>query len=100
MNTTAPIVPLEQARKHLGELIQQAHYKSRPFILTRNKKPMAALIGTDVFESYLEWLEQHNPGLADTLAIMCNPDVQKAIDAGDRDVAEGRTVPIETLLDD
>ena len=92
------VVPVYQARRHLGELIEQAYYQGRPFILTRGKKPMAALIGTEVFSRVLQLVEKHDPGLADTLAIMTNPEIQAILEEGEKDIRVGRTLPFDERL--
>ena len=92
------VVPVYQARRHLGELIEQAFYQGRPFILTRGKKPMAALIGTGVFSRALQLIEKYDPGLADTLAIMTNPEIQTILEEGEKDTSAGRTLPFDESL--
>lgn len=91
------IIPVNEARRNLGELLNQAFYQGKPFILTRGKKPMAALIGAHEFRAFVLYLEKHNPGLADTLAIMSNPEVQKILEEGEEDVREGRLIPLEKI---
>jgi prevent-host-death family protein len=93
-------VPVHQARRHLGELLNQAFYKGRPFILTRGKQPMAVLLGAQEFSQILKLIEKHDPGLADTLAILADPQLQAILEESGRDIAAGRTVPIEELLND
>ena len=93
-------VPVHQARRHLGELLNQAFYRGRPFVLTRGQKPMAVLFGTHEFSEILELIEKHDPGLADTLAILADPELQAILEESGRDIAAGRTVPIEELLSD
>lgn len=93
------VVPVHQARRHLGELIQKAHYGGMPFVLTHHDKPMATLIGTKEFIEMMELIEKHDPGLADTLAILSNPETQSQLEQSRRDSAAGRTVPIDKLVD-
>ena len=92
MNT---IVSVNQARDHLGQLIQEAHYLGKPFVLTRGKKPMAALIGTQEFARILELIELHDPALAETLAIMMNPEVEALLKQGDEAIQKGDMVPFD-----
>src|ERR1700682_4695964 len=77
------IISVHEARNHLSELIQQAHYLGKPFVLTRGKKPMAAIIGTQEFGRILELLETYDPALADTLAIMTNPELEDLLKQGE-----------------
>ena len=34
------VVPPHQARRHLGELVEQAFYKGKPFALAWGKRPL------------------------------------------------------------
>lgn len=97
MSTT---IPVNKARQHLGELIEEAHYLGKPFLLTRGKKPMAALIGSKEFGRILELIEEHDPGLADTLAIMTNPEVQAILDEDEKHIREGNLISVEEESDD
>jgi prevent-host-death family protein len=95
------VIPINEARKHLGELVQEAHYRGKPFILTRNKKPMATIIGTEEFNQMLEVIEKKDYALADTLAIMFNPEVRGVLKQGEKDIADGKVLPFdEKLLED
>lgn len=95
MNT---IISVNQARDHLGELIQQAHYLGKPFVLTRGKKPMAAIIGTQEFGRILELIETYDPALADTLALMTNPEMEEILKQGDEAIRTGEMVPFDEQL--
>jgi PHD/YefM family antitoxin component YafN of YafNO toxin-antitoxin module len=95
MNT---IVSVNQARDHLGELIQQAHYLGKPFVLTRGKKPMAAIIGTQEFGRILELIETYDPGLADTLALTANPELEDLLYEGERAIQKGAMVGFDQTL--
>lgn len=95
MNT---VLSVHQARNHLGELIQQAHYLGKPFVLTRGKKPMAAIIGTQEFGRIMELIETYDPALADSLAIMTNPQIEEVLKAGDAAIQKGEMVPFDEQL--
>jgi len=95
MNT---IVSVNQARDHLGELIQQAHYLGKPFVLTPDKKPMAAIIGTQEFGRILELIETYDSGLADTLALTTNPEVEDLLHTGDTAIQQGEPVAFDQSL--
>lgn len=97
MNIT---ISAHEARKHLGELLNQAYYQGKPFVLTRGNKPMAALIGTQEFRLILAVLEKHDPALADTLAIMSNSEVQELLSAGETDVKTGNLLSVEDVMND
>jgi len=94
------IISVHEARNHLSELIQQAHYLGKPFVLTRGKKPMAAIIGTQEFSRILELIETYDPALADTLAIMTNPDIEDLLKQGEAAIQKGELVPFDQKLID
>ena len=95
MNT---IISVNQARDHLGELIQQAHYLGKPFVLTRGKKPMAAIIGTQMFGRILDLIETYDPALADTLALLTNPEADELLKQGDEAIQKGEMVGFDHTL--
>lgn len=95
MNT---VISVNHARDHLGELTQQAHYLGKPFVLTRGKKPMAALIGTQEFARILELIETYDPALADTLALLTNPEVDELLQQGDEAIQKGELVGFDHSL--
>ena len=94
------VVPTSQARRHLGELLNQAFHCGRPFLIAKGKKPMAVLLGAREFCQIIELVEKHDPGLAETLAILADPKLLEAIEQGAEDVKVGQTVPIDDLLED
>lgn len=91
------IIPVHKARRNLGELLNQAFYQGMPFMLTRGDKPMAAIIGINEFIRILELVEKYDPGLADSLAIMSNPEAQRILNEGDDNVKTGKLTPLEEL---
>jgi PHD/YefM family antitoxin component YafN of YafNO toxin-antitoxin module len=95
MNT---VVSVNQARDRLGELIQQAHYLGKPFVLTRGKKPMAAIIGTQEFSRMLELIETYDPALADTLALMADPELEELLKQGDGAIQKGDMVAFDETV--
>ena len=94
------IISVHEARSNLSELIQQAHYLGKPFVLTRGKKPMAAIIGTQEFGRILELIETYDPALADTLAIMTNPDIEDILKAGEKAIQTGEMIPFDAHMID
>jgi prevent-host-death family protein len=91
-------IQIAEARKQLGELISEAYYTGRPFQLAKGNKPMAVLLGTKEFARMLEIIEAHDPGLADTLAIMSNPEAQEVIEDGEEDVKMDNLIPLDDAL--
>lgn len=94
------IIPAKVARKNLGELLDRAYYQGTPFLVTRGKRAVAAVVGAKEFQSYLKYLEAHDPGLADTLAIMSNPEVQAILEEGEAAVKANDVVSLEEVLSD
>ena len=91
-------IQISEARKQLGELVNEAYYTGKPFQLAKGGKPMAILLGTKEFTQMLKIIEAHDPGLADTLAIMSNPEAQEIIAKGEEDVKMGNLIPLEDAL--
>lgn len=61
---------------------------------------MAALIGTNELARILDLIEKYDPGLADTLAIMSNPEIQALLEEGEKNIQEGKVLPFDkSLLD-
>ena len=91
------IVPAHLARKNLGELLNQAFYQGTPFVVTRGKKAVAAVIGAKEFQAFMSYLEENDPGLADSMAIMSNPEVQAILEEGEAAVKTGDVVSLEEV---
>lgn len=92
------IIPINEARQHLGEIVEEAHFLSKPFMITRGNRPMAALIGINELTIILGLIEKHDPGLADTLAIMSNPEIQDLLEEGEKNIQEGKVLPFDKNL--
>jgi len=93
-------IPVHQAREHLGQLIEEAYYLGKPFVIKRGKKLMAALIGTKEFSQILRLLEKYDPGLADTLAVMSNLEIQAILKEGEEDIKKGNLIAFnKNILD-
>ncbi len=93
-------IQISEARKQLGELVNEAYYTGKPIQLSKGNKPMAMLIGTKEFAEMLKIIEEHDPGLADTLAIMTNPDVQAILEEGAENIKQGNLIPFDQWLDE
>jgi hypothetical protein len=92
------IIQISEARKMLGELVNQAYYEGNPIQLVKGKKHMATVIGNREFAEILKVLEKYDPGLADTLAIMSNPEIEAILEEGEENVKQGKGVPFEEWL--
>jgi hypothetical protein len=93
-------IHISEARKVLGELVNQAYYEGKPIQLVKGQKPMATIIGNREFAEILKVLEVHDPGLADTLAVMSNPDIEALLSKGDENIKNGDVIPVERWLDE
>ena len=93
--TFQSLIPIHHARRNLGELVNEAFYQGKPFMLKRGNKPMAALVGANEWREMIKALEKYNPGLADTLALMADPALEKMLDDGEQDIKAGRTLPFD-----
>ena len=93
-------IQISEARKQLGELVNEAYYTGKAVQLARGDKSMAFLIGTKEFTRMLKIIEAHDPGLADTIAILSNPEVQQILDEGERDIEEGRLISLDEAINE
>jgi hypothetical protein len=89
MSTT---IPLTEVRENLSELVNQAYYEDRMFGITKGKKFMGTFIGGRVWKDIIRAIEKHEPGLADTLALMADPDLQRLLTDGEKNIREGTTI--------
>lgn len=79
------IFQLSKARKNLGELVNEAYYDGKLFGISKGKKPMGVLVGAKEWKEIIETIEMHDQGLADTLAIMADPQLQLLLKESDED---------------
>ena len=92
-----------EARHRFGELLELAYYKDRQFRITRKGKPMAWLVGESFMKEVgriIDHIIEHEPALADTLALTLDDELRAIIEQGTREVKAGKTVPIESILDE
>lgn len=88
--TTA--ITISQASKNLTEIVT-ATQQGKSFLLTRNNKPLAAIINPAWLSVAVKLIEKYDPGLADTLAISVNVDIENLLAKSEKDVGEGKVVP-------
>ena len=93
---TATISALK-ARQNLGELLELTYYQNQQFTIARKDKPMARLVSEN-FMMAIDELIETDPGLADTLAIMLNPEISEAINQSRKEYEAGEAIPIEEVL--
>jgi hypothetical protein len=91
------IIPLTEVRENLGELVNKAYYGQSFFGVSKGKRFMGAFVSADIWKEMIRVIEEHNQGLADTLAIMADPELQKLLEEGERDARSGDFVSLEQL---
>jgi prevent-host-death family protein len=88
---------LSEARKNLSELVNEAYYEGKLFGISKGKKPMGVLIGAKEWKNIVEAIEMHDQGLADTLAITADPELQKLLKESEKDIKEGNLISLDEL---
>jgi prevent-host-death family protein len=91
------MLQLSEARKNLSELVNEAYYEGKLFGISKGKKPMGVLIGAKEWKEIIETLEMHDQGLADTLALTADPDLQAVIRDGEKDINSGKLIPLDEV---
>jgi antitoxin YefM len=79
-------LPITEARKDLTTLVDKANKTLDEYIITVNGSPSAILMS---FEEYESWKE--------TMDILADPKLVKAIKEGEEDIKNGRFVTLEEL---
>ena len=82
-------IPIVKARAMLTKLPEQLAAEDQAVAVTRNGKPVLAVMHWDLFESIVE-----------TMDIMGDPDAMAALRRGIEDVQAGNLVPIEQVKAD
>lgn len=83
------ILPITKVRKELTDLVNKANKNLAEYTITVNGSPAAVLMSAAEFQSWKE-----------TIAIMGNTKLLKAIQAGEEDINHGRYVTFEQLKKD
>ena len=91
------VFQLSEARKNLSELVNEAYYESKLFGISKGKKPMGVVVGTKEWKKIIETIEMHDQGLADTLALTANPELQEIIKEGEKDIKAGKLIPLDEV---
>ena len=91
------IYPLSEARKNLSELVNEAYYEGKLFGISKGKKPMGVLIGAKEWKEIVKAIEMHDQGLADTLALTADPELQKLIKESEKDIRAGKLIPLDEV---
>ena len=91
------MLQLSEARKNLSELVNEAYYEGKLFGISKGKKPMGVLIGAKEWKEIIETLEMHDQGLADTLALTADPELQAIMKKGEKEIKSGKLVPLDEV---
>jgi hypothetical protein len=94
------VIPLTEVRENIGQLVSRAYYTQTYFGVSKGKQFMGAFVSADIWQEMIRVIEQHNPGLADTLAVMADPELQTMLEEGARAVQNGSVVLWEQVQRD
>lgn len=78
------VLPVNFARRNLGQIVEEAFYLDKVFALTRSKRPMAMVLSNKLFAQMVNAIEQYDYALADTIALMSNPELQAILEEDDQ----------------
>ena len=78
------VLPVNLARRNLGQIVEEAFYLDKVFALTRSKRPMAMVLSNKLFAQMVKAIEQYDQALADTIALMSNPELQAILEEDDQ----------------
>lgn len=79
-------VPLSEAKTHLARLLAEVEEQGEHVVITRSGRPAGILLPIDEYE-----------GLIETLELLGDPDLARAIRTGLDEAAEGRLVSDEEV---
>jgi prevent-host-death family protein len=81
-------IPLTEAKKNLPRLVRDAQEQGKVYSLTRRGRPAAVIMSEEDYRS-----------IKGTLEVLSDPEELKGIKRGRRDIAAGRLVDLEELLE-
>jgi antitoxin YefM len=81
-----PTVPLSEAKTHLARLLTDVEDLGEAVTITRSGRPAGVLLGIEEYE-----------GLLETLEILADPELAKAVGKGLSEAARGDTVSHKEL---
>lgn len=93
----------QDARSHLGDLLNQVYYQNKQFQINRKDKPMAWLVGQNFMEmagQAIDYIIEHKPALADTMAIMLDDEMRSVIDNNKKEMASEERLPLASILEE
>ena len=91
------IYPLSEVRKNLGELVNKPYYERQLFGISKGKKPMGVLVGAKTWKEIIEAIELHDQGLADTLAITADPELQNLLNKSEKEIKSGKLILLDEV---
>jgi prevent-host-death family protein len=81
-------IPLTEAKKRLPKLVREVSEQGKVYSLTRRGRPAAVIISEEDYQSIRE-----------TLEVLSDGEEAKGIRRGRKDIAAGRVVDLEDLLE-
>lgn len=82
-------ISLSEAKARLASLLRQVEEVGEPAVITRSGHPAGVLVSLEEYE-----------GLLETLEILADEELRKAVEEGLADLAAGHVVEHEELWDD
>ena len=79
-------LPITKAREELTTLVENAKKRLDEYVITVNGTPAAVIISVAEYESWKE-----------TMEIMSDPELMKAIKEGEEDIKKGRYITLDQL---
>lgn len=92
----------QDASRQIGKLLDQVHYQNKPLQIESEENPTAWLVGENFMQivgEAIEYMIEHNPSLADTMAITLDDEIREAIEESRKELAEGKKIPLESILE-
>lgn len=80
-------LPATEVRKNFFDILDEVSQANVPYTITVKGKPKAVIMNAEEYESW-----------AETLDIMSDPEAVKGIEAGEKDIAEGRYSTFEEVF--
>ncbi|WP_420628625.1 hypothetical protein [Candidatus Leptofilum sp.] len=83
-------------------MVELSQTQGQPFRIVNENKPVAWLISPQhMYELNLmiSLILQKDAGLADTLAILANDEIQQQLEESTTDIEAGKGTPLESLLE-
>jgi prevent-host-death family protein len=81
-------IPLTEAKKNLPKLVREVAEQGKVYSLTRRGRPAAVIMSEEDYQSIKE-----------TLEVLGDREEAKGIRRGRKDIAAGRVVDLEDLLE-